>query len=70
MGALWPEADCLLLIATFGEADTHYQIWVGSFRPVAGLHRTNAERRDLTLTCPEKRSCELRHMRCVTSNAG
>jgi hypothetical protein len=31
-GALGPKADCLLQIATYGEADTHYQIWVGSFR--------------------------------------
>ena len=32
-----PEADCLLQIATYGEADTHYQIWVGSFRRIAAV---------------------------------
>lgn len=44
----WPEADCLLLVATYGEADTHYKILVCSFRPIAAVHRTTAERRDLT----------------------
>ena len=43
-----PEADCLLLVATYGEADTHYKILVRSFRPIAAIHRTTAERRDLT----------------------
>jgi len=32
--AKWPGADCLLLIATFGEADTRYQIWDGSCDPL------------------------------------
>jgi hypothetical protein len=47
-GANWPEAECLLLVARYGKADTHYQIWVGTFRPVAAVSRTIAERRDLT----------------------
>jgi hypothetical protein len=34
---IWPEADYLLLVATYGEADTHYQIWVGSCDPLLPL---------------------------------
>jgi DNA-binding transcriptional LysR family regulator len=34
LGSRWPQADCLLLVATYGEADTHYQIWVGSCDPL------------------------------------
>ena len=55
-GSDWPEADCLLLVATYGEAETHHKILVRSFRPIAAVHRTTAERRDLTrsrhFVCP------------------
>jgi Thiolase, N-terminal domain len=38
----------------YGEADTHYEIWVGRLRPIAAVPRMTAERRDLTHSGPSR----------------
>jgi hypothetical protein len=50
MDAKRSDADCLLLVATYGEADTHYQFWFGILPTIAAVHRMIAERPDLILT--------------------